>query len=74
MLAEIAEAHDATPRQVALAFLVRHPAVFAIPKASNPQHTAENAGAAGLVLSDEEIASIDRVFPRGPRPRTLPTL
>ena len=59
VLAEIAEAHDATPRQVALAFLVRHPAVFAIPKASNPQHTAENAGAAGLVLTDEEIA-LDR--------------
>ena len=74
VLAEIAEAHDATPRQVALAFLVRHPAVFAIPKASNPQHTAENAGAAGLVLTDEEIALIDRAFPRGPRPRTLPTL
>src|SRR5208337_339815 len=74
VLAEIAEAHDATPRQVALAFLVRHPAVFAIAKASNPQHTEENAGAAGLVLSDEEIASINRVFPRGPRPRTLPTL
>jgi diketogulonate reductase-like aldo/keto reductase len=48
--------------------------VFAIPKASNPQHTAENAGAGDLVLSDEEIALIDRAFPRGPRPQTLPTL
>ncbi|MGA9266256.1 MAG: aldo/keto reductase, partial [Rhodomicrobium sp.] len=74
VLAGIAEAHHATPRQVALAFLVRHPAVFAIPKASNPQHTAENAGAAGLALTDEEIALVDRAFPRGPRPRTLPTL
>ena len=71
---EIAEAHNATPRQIALAFLVRHPRVFAIPKASNPQHTAENAAAGDLVLSEEEIASIDRAFPRGPRPRRLPTL
>ncbi len=74
VLAKVAEAHQATPRQVALAFLVRHPAVFAIPKAADPQHIAENAGAGDLVLSDEEIAAIDRAFPRGPRPRTLPTL
>ncbi len=74
VLAEFAEAHQATPRQVALAVLVRDPAVFAIPKAANPQHIAENAGAGGLVLSDEEITVIDRAFPRGPRPRTLPTL
>jgi diketogulonate reductase-like aldo/keto reductase len=74
VLAEIAEAHNATPRQVALAFLARHPSVFAIPKASNPQHTTENSGAGDLVLTKEEIALIDRVFPRGPRPRALPTL
>ncbi len=74
ILQEIAEAHDATPRQAALAFLVRHPSVFAIPKASNPLHMAENAGAGDLVLSEEEIALIDRAFPRGPRPRTLPML
>ena len=74
VLAEVAAAHRATPHQVALAFLVRHPAVFAIPKAANPQHIAENAGAGDLLLSDDEIALIDRAFPRGPRPRTLPTL
>ena len=74
LLMEIAEAHNATPRQIALAFLVRHPMVFAIPKASNPLHAVENAAAGDLVLSEEEIASIDRAFPRGPRPRRLPTL
>src|SRR5437868_5248644 len=42
VLAEIAEAHDATPRQVALAFLTRRPALFAIPKASTPAHVEEN--------------------------------
>ncbi len=74
LLIEIAEAHNATARQVALAFLVRQPAVFAIPKASNSRHTAENAAAGDLALSKEEIAAIDRAFPRGPRPRTLPVL
>jgi diketogulonate reductase-like aldo/keto reductase len=32
LLIEIADAHNATPRQVAFAFLVRHPVVFATPR------------------------------------------
>ena len=73
MLAEIAAAHGATPRQVALRFLVRRPSVFTIPKASTPEHARENAGAGDLRLSDEDIARIDRAFPRG-RSRSLPVL
>src|SRR3954451_3315716 len=38
LLQTIAEAHDASPRQVALGFLTRVPSVFAIPKASTPEH------------------------------------
>ena len=45
VLAEIAAAKGATPRQVALRFLLRNPSVFTIPKASNPDHATENAGA-----------------------------
>jgi diketogulonate reductase-like aldo/keto reductase len=74
VLREIAVAHDATPRQVALSFLVRHPWLFAIPKASSPDHAAENAGAGDLRLTDAELARIDEAFPRGPRPRQLPML
>ena len=74
VLQEIADAHGATPRQVALRFLVRHAAVFAIPKASRPDHTAENAGAGDLRLTAEELARIDHAFPRGPHPRSLPML
>ena len=74
MLAKIAEAHNATPRQVALAFLTRRPSLFAIPKASTPAHAEENAGAGDLQLSDAEIALIDIAFPRGPRSRMLPVL
>jgi len=74
VLGEIAQAHGATPRQVALRFVVRRPSVFAIVKAGNPEHTAENAAAADLELSAAEIARIEKVFPLGRRPRTLPTL
>jgi diketogulonate reductase-like aldo/keto reductase len=74
MLQAIAEAHGATPRQVALSFLTRDPQVFAIPKASSPEHAADNAAAGELVLSNDEIAALDTVFPRGPKPRGLPML
>lgn len=74
VLAEIAAAHGATPRQVALRFLVRRPALFAIPKAANPAHTVENAGAGELRLSEAELAQIDAAFPLGPRPAMLPML
>ena len=73
VLQEIAVAHGATPRQVALRFLVRHPSTFAIPKASNLEHTAENAGAGDLKLSVDELARIDAAFPLG-RSRSLPML
>ncbi len=74
VLARIADAHGVTPRQVALAFLTRKSTVFAIPKAANAEHAAENAGAGDLMLNDTEIAALDAAFPRGPRPHSLPML
>jgi diketogulonate reductase-like aldo/keto reductase len=74
VLAEVAAAHGATARQVALAFLVRKPPLFTIPKSSSPDHTAENAGAGDLQLSEDEIARIDQAFPLDRRARALPTL
>ena len=72
VLAEIAAAHGATPRQVALRFLVRRPSLFTIPKASNLEHARENAG--DVDLSPEELERIDAAFPLGARPSVLPTL
>jgi diketogulonate reductase-like aldo/keto reductase len=63
VLALVAERHGRTPRQVALNFLTRHLDVFAIPKATRPEHAIENAGSVGWNLTDEEIAMIDRAFP-----------
>ena len=74
VLQAIADAHQASARQVALAFLTRAPSVFAIPKASSAEHAADNAGAGNLKLSDSEIAALDKAFPRGPKPRSLPML
>lgn len=74
VLAAIADSHNATPRQVALSFLARAPVVFPIPKASSAEHAAENAAAGELTLSAGEISAIDKAFPRGPKPRSLPML
>jgi diketogulonate reductase-like aldo/keto reductase len=74
VLQEIAEARGATPRQVALAFLVRRPSLFAIPKAADPRHIEENAAAGDLQLHADEIARLEQAFPLGRRPRTLPTV
>jgi diketogulonate reductase-like aldo/keto reductase len=74
VLAEIASAHGATPRQVALSFLVRRSSVFAIPKAATTAHAADNAGALHLKLSADDIARIEKAFPRGEAPRSLPML
>ena len=73
-LQTIADAHGASPRQVALSFLTRQASVFAIPKASSEEHAADNAAAANLTLSENEIAALDQAFPRGPKPRGLPML
>jgi diketogulonate reductase-like aldo/keto reductase len=74
ILRQIAEAHKATARQIALSFLTRRPLVFAIPKASSVAHAAENAGAGSVTLSDDEIAMLERAFPLGPEPDSLPML
>ena len=74
VLQQIADVHGATPRQVALRFLLRNPSVFAIPKASTPEHVADNAQAGALELSSAELEKIDAAFPRGPRPRSLPMI
>jgi diketogulonate reductase-like aldo/keto reductase len=74
VLQAIADAHGASPRQVALAFLTRDPVVFAIPKASTAEHAADNAAAGKLTLSASELAALDAAFPRGSKPRGLPML
>ena len=74
LVQDIADAHQATPRQVALSFLTRAKSVFAIPKASSADHASDNAAAGDLMLDADEIAALDNAFPRGAKPRGLPML
>ena len=62
-LTEVADRHDATPAQIALAALLRHDGVIAIPKASTKAHVEANAAALDIVLDAEDIAALDRAFP-----------
>jgi diketogulonate reductase-like aldo/keto reductase len=58
-VAGIAKRHGRTPRQVALNFLTRRPALFTIPKATDPAHVRENAEALDFTLTREEVRAID---------------
>jgi pyridoxine 4-dehydrogenase len=61
-LGEIAARHDATPSQVALAWLLGHsPAMLPIPGTSSVTHLEENVAAAALELTDNERATLDRI-------------
>ena len=67
MLQQIGHKHGVSARQVALAFLARHPNVFLIPKASRSSHVEENAEAATLQLDADDLARIEDTFPLVPR-------
>jgi len=73
-LLDLARELGATPRQIVLAFLTRHPSVFAIPKAASVAHVEENAAAGDLVLGEEGVRRLEQAFPLGREPRELPTI
>ncbi|MFJ3987744.1 aldo/keto reductase [Streptomyces sp. NPDC090032] len=62
-LREVAAAHGATPAQIALAWVLRHEDVIAIPKASFRGHVEENRAALEVNLTAEDLATLDRAFP-----------
>ena len=72
-LSAVADKHGVTPAAVALAWVLRHDDVIAIPKSSDPAHLRANAEAADLVLNGEDQAVIDAAFspPRGPSPLAI---
>lgn len=60
VVAEVAARHGATPGQVALAWLLqRSPVVLPIPGTGSVAHLEENVAAAGLQLTDEDVAQLD---------------
>ncbi|SDG66782.1 Aldo/keto reductase [Lentzea fradiae] len=72
-LASVARRHDATPAQIALAWVLRLPHVNAIPKAGTADHVRDNARARDLTLTSEDLAELDRAFPPpdGPTPLAM---
>jgi diketogulonate reductase-like aldo/keto reductase len=70
-LRAIAARHRATPAQVALAFGLRQPGVMVIPKAGNALHLRHNWMAQELVLTEADLAELDRHFPPPRRKRPL---
>lgn len=67
---DISFAHGATPAQVLLAFLLARPGVVPIPRTGRAAHTVENADAARLRLTAEELTALDAAFP--PPTRKMP--
>ena len=61
-LAAVAERHDASPAQVAIAWTIRLSGIISIPKASDPAHVRANAAAATLDLSSHDVAVLDAAF------------
>jgi pyridoxine 4-dehydrogenase len=60
-LDEIAERHDATPSQVALAWLLaRSPVMLPIPGTGSVEHLEENLAAGTLALGDDEVEELSR--------------
>ncbi|MDB5551927.1 MAG: aldo/keto reductase [Rhizobium sp.] len=62
-LIRIAKAYQATPAQLALAFLIRQSDVIAIPKTSSVHRAKENRDAIALQVTDEDWAVLDATFP-----------
>jgi pyridoxine 4-dehydrogenase len=62
ILSSVAQRLDATPMQVALAWLlVRAPNMLLIPGTSSPKHLKENLAAADLVLAEDVLAELDEI-------------
>ncbi len=62
-LIHIAKAYQATPAQLALAFLLERDGVIAIPKSARPERVEENRGAIELEITEEDWAALDAAFP-----------
>lgn len=70
-LKAVADAHGATPAQIALAWVLHQDGVIAIPKAVDPVHLRANRAAADLRLSAGDLAALDQAFPPPRRRRAL---
>jgi len=73
-LQSIARRHDATPAQIALAWVLHHDGVIAIPRAGTQSHVRQNAAARQIELTGDDLRDLDQAFPPPTRPRPLEVL
>jgi len=73
-LREVAARHAATPAQIAIAWTLRDPLIVSIPKASDLEHVRQNAKAAEIKLTEEDLATLDQAFPPPKRKQPLEIL
>jgi diketogulonate reductase-like aldo/keto reductase len=62
-LAELAQRHGMRPAQMALAWLLAQDDMIVIPKSTDPDRLQENVGALDIVLTPEQLAALDVLFP-----------
>ncbi len=70
-LQHFAEARDMTAAQAALAWLLHQSEVMPIPKSAHPLRVEENAAATGIVLTADDLAELDSMFPAPESPEPL---
>jgi diketogulonate reductase-like aldo/keto reductase len=70
-LAALAGKHGATPAQIVLAWVMRTEGVIAIPKAGRAEHVRDNRAALDIILTPDDLAELDRLFPPPRRKQPL---
>jgi diketogulonate reductase-like aldo/keto reductase len=70
-IGKVAARHGVSAAQVALAWVMRHPHVIAIPKATRPEHVRDNRAALDLKLTPADLAELDAAFPPPRRKQRL---
>ena len=74
MTVAVADRREATPAQVALAWLMTRDGVNVIPRAGTREHVLENRAAVDLGLTEPDLRLLDEAFPPPRRPQPLEML
>jgi len=74
VLADVARAHNATPYQIALAWLLEKPGTMVIPKSGKEAHVRENFEAAQIALTQADRDALDRTFKPAKKRKSLDSL
>jgi diketogulonate reductase-like aldo/keto reductase len=70
----VAVRHDASPAEIALAWVIRQEGVISIPQAGRPEHVREDRDALDVHLTKEDLRELDRAFPPPKEKRELEVL